>query len=78
MNTFMVTLCNTEGKDQRIVVQAPATDTVEDISAYVLNPATRGTKGETVMADSRVIGIRQLHIKRPVRTVMPEMHKTAV
>jgi hypothetical protein len=77
MNTFMVTLCDAEGRDQRVLVSAPSGDTPEDIHTFITDPATRGTKGESVIVNARVIGIRKLHIKRPVLgTTMPEMRKT--
>lgn len=77
MDTYMVTLADAEGRDQRVLVSAPSGDTAQDIHTFITDPATRSTKGESVMANSRVIGIRKLHIKRPVLgTMMPEMRKT--
>lgn len=79
MDTYMVTLADRTGRDQRVIVSAPEGDTPEDIARFILDPATRGTKGETVLPDARVIGIRKLHIKRPVRgTVMPIVTKATV
>lgn len=76
MDTYMVTLADREGRDQRVLVSAPAGDTVEAIHDFITDPAVRGTKGEAVMPDARVIGIRKLHIKRPpTRTVMPTVQK---
>ena len=79
MDTYMVTLCDREGRDQRVIVSAPEGDTPEDIANFFLDPATRGTKGETVLPNARVIGVRKLRIKRPMRgTVMPIVTKAAV
>lgn len=76
MDTYMVTLADQDGRDQRVIVRAPKGDSPEAIHDFILDPAARGTKGETVLANARVIGIRKLHIKRPVRgTVMTEMDK---
>jgi hypothetical protein len=76
MNTYMVTVADPSGRDQRVFVQAPVHDTEDDIARFILDPATRGTKGEQILPDARVIGIRKLAIKRPIHgTVIPEMRK---
>lgn len=79
METYMVTLADHEGRDQRVIVCAPSGDSIEDIHDFILDPTVRGTKGEAVLPNARVIGIRKLHIKRPVRgTVMPTVTKASV
>lgn len=76
MNIYMVSLADPEGREQRVVLQAPESDNVGILHDFILNPATRGTKGEAIIAGARVIGIRKLQIKHPVRgTVMPEVIK---
>ena len=78
MDTYMVTLADRDGRNQRVLVSAPAGNTPESIHDYITDPAVRGTKGETVLPNSRVIGIRKLHIKRPVLgTVMTEVRVPA-
>lgn len=77
MNTYMVTLADPTGRDQRVLVRAPKDNTEADVVAYILDPATRSTKGESVIPGARVIGIRKLSVRPPHGTVMPEMTKAS-
>lgn len=79
METWMVTLAAPDGKDQRVLVSAPAGDTEDDVREYVLRPDITGTKGERITLESpTVIGMRKLAVRRPHITVLPEVHKTTV
>ncbi|ASZ74680.1 hypothetical protein KHO57_gp224 [Mycobacterium phage Phabba] len=79
MDTYMVTLADREGKDQRVLVNVPSDNTEDDVREFILRPGLKATDGREVeLAAPTVIGIRKLHIKRPpFRTVMQTLQKTS-
>lgn len=76
--TWMVTLADPTGRDQRVLVNVPSTDTEDDVREFILRPGVKATDGREVSLESpTVIGLRKLHIKRPpLRTVMQTLQKT--
>lgn len=79
MNTFMVTLADREGNDQRVLVTAPATDTEDDIRDYVLRPGITATDGRGIsLVDPEVTHVQKLTINRPVRTNFVDLMKAAI
>ncbi|QZE10448.1 hypothetical protein SEA_SCOOBYDOOBYDOO_102 [Mycobacterium phage ScoobyDoobyDoo] len=80
MDTYMVTLCDREGKDQRVLVRVPSSNTEDDVRDFILTPGLTSTDGRGVELDQpTVIGIRKLHIKRPPhRTAWKTLQKAAV
>lgn len=76
MDTYLVTLADDEGRDRRVLVRVPSGDTEADVHAFITDPATRSTTGEAIDQPSRVIGVRKLHIRRPVRTNLAEIQKS--
>lgn len=77
MDTYMVTLADRQtGREQRLQVQASRTDDMQEwIDSHPV-----GVRGESIHLDEPVvIGIRKLHIKRPLRgTLMADIPKVAV
>lgn len=73
MNTYLVTLADRNtGKDQRILVQSANDDSMQE---FVNSDDVRPT---LLLADPVVIAIHQLRIKRPHRTVLATVEKTAL
>lgn len=67
MDTFMVTLSDRDGRDSRVLVTAPSTDTEDQVAEYISQPGITGTRGETIPGGMRVLGVRRLRVSHPVR-----------
>ena len=78
MDTYMVTLADRDGKDQRVLVNVPSDNTEDDVREFILRPGLKATDGREVeLTAPVVIGIRKLHIKRPVKTSWQSMQKAS-
>lgn len=67
MDTYMVTLANADGEDQRVLVtdKNPDRDWQEWVDTATFNPPLR-------IANPRVMGVHKLRVKHtPHNTVMP-------